>query len=442
MTQFRVLPMRYGDAYLLRGPRGGYLVDGGGPEEGLAAQLADRRTRGLRAAVCSLPTPGRLCGLLELMEVQYPVAEYWLPEGLASLPAAAARFDGDWAGWRRQILSTEPDTAEPAALAEREPCFGTVRGALREGWPGDSRLRGAAMLVALALTGCLDAALAVHMAHLASDMGNETGTIRFLGRALAELAGRMRPVPDASATARAVIRLLEVAGWRMLSGGDPADLVMVCGRLLLALSARPGQSESGPLLRNLALAAMAAAQLDRVNARVRFFRPLPWLEGRLVPRHPMKCLNGTEVPPLAGLPDAASPAEMVRRVRRMADPDSALVFVYGEAGCGALLCSGTRLMFLDRGDSIRLDRPSVVTAPRCGSATAERAYPFIVSDHPGRNVWVRGFLPPTRKVASSFEAQQTKICLNNCRTLAMQEVLLVFEGGHWNREAGGDCVYG
>ncbi|MFH1914766.1 MAG: hypothetical protein ABIK45_10885 [Pseudomonadota bacterium] len=74
---------------------------------------------------------------------------------------------------------------------------------------------------------------------------------------------------------------------------------------------------------------------------------------------------------------------------------------YGDA----YLLRGTRLMFLDRCES------------------------------------VRGFLSPTRKVALSFEAQQTKVCLNNCRTLAMQEVLLVFEGGRWNREAGDDCIY-
>jgi len=434
--------MRLGDAYLLRGSRGGYLVDGGGPEGGLALQLADRRTRGLRAAVCSLPTPGRLGGLLELMAMRYPVAEYWLPEGLASLPAAAARFDGDWSGWRREILRREGDKAGPSALAGSGSLPGTGVNAAPSGRQGGAGLRGAAMLVALALAGCLEEDAAARVADRASGMQGEAGTARFLARALVELAEAVRPGPGTAAKEPGGSRLLEMAGWRMLAGNGPAELAMVCGRLLLALSVRPRRSGHGALLRGMALAAMAAAQLGRVDARLRFFRPLPWLEERLVPRHPMKCLNGVEVSPLVGLPDAVCPAELVRRVRRLADPDNALVFVYGDARCGALLCSGTRLMFLDRRDSVRLDRPTVVAAPRRGAATAERAYARIVSDRPERDVWVRGFLSPTRKVASSFEAQQTKVCLNNCRTLAMQEVLLDFEGGRWNREAGDDCIYG
>ncbi|WP_285906745.1 hypothetical protein [Pseudodesulfovibrio pelocollis] len=436
MTQFRVLPIRYGDAYLVRGSRGGYLVDGGGPEGGLAAMLADRRTRGLRAAVCSLPTPGRLCGLLELMEAGYPVAEYWLPEGLESLAGAASRFDGDWAGWRREVLGREGAGCGSTGLAEQES--GSKSGGLsRDARGRHSRLRGAAMLVALAAS--LEEDAAARVARWASGMADEAGVVRFLCRILAVLADRMQPWPGGPGPAPPLSRLFALAGQRMLAGRGPADLAMLCGRLLLA---RSKGSKHGPMQRNMALAAMAAARLDGLGARLRFFQPVPWLEDRLVPRHPVKCLNGVEVSPLADLPVEVSPAGLARRVRRLTEPDNSLVFVYGDARCGALLCGGTRLRFLDSSESVRLDRPTVVAAPRRGAATAERAYPFIVSGDPWRDVWVRGYLPPTRKVARSFEAQRTKVCLNNCRTLAMQEVLLVFEGGRWNREAGDDCLHG
>jgi hypothetical protein len=99
-------------------------------------------------------------------------------------------------------------------------------------------------------------------------------------------------------------------------------------------------------------------------------------------------------------------------------------------------------MFVGRSEAVRLDRPTVVAAPRRGSVTADRAYGAIVSEDSGRDVWVRGFLPASHKVAPGFKAQCAKVCLNNCRTQAMQEILLEFAGGRWNREAGDECVFG
>jgi hypothetical protein len=458
MTQFRVLPIRSGDAYLLRSVRGSYLVDGGGPESGLRLMLADRRTRALRAAVCSRVSPGRLCGVLELMEAGYPVGEYWLPEGLATLPRAALAFDGDWSGWRRLVRAdadgeegrTGPVDVRDTVGRTVDVCGGGMSGA------GAGLVAGAAMLVALGLAACLDRDAAQRL--VAPGRGGAPGggpgpggdPVRFLGRALSALAGRAaarsaaageRERKDGPQWQGEVTGVLRLAGWRLLAGRGPTDLAMLCGRLLLAEAERPAHGVDGGVLRGLALAAMAAARLARTGARLRFFRPVPRLVERLVPRHPLKCLNGEEVEPVGDLPATVSPEGLLRILRRMIDPDNGLVFVYGEAACGALLCGDTRMTFLGRGQPVVLDRPTVVAAPRRGAATAERVYQAVVSGDSGRDVWVRGFLSPTRKVSDGFEAQRVKVCLNNCRTLAMQEILLEFAGGRWNREAGDDCIY-
>lgn len=470
MTQFRVLPIRTGDAYLLCGSRGNYLVDGGGLSGMLPGMLTDRRARRLRAAACSLVCAERLGGVLELMEAGHAVAEYWLPEGLESLPGAACRFNGDWAGWQRLVLGGGALPDLPDFLTDAASGLASLPPLGAQSDPAVQRLRGAAMLIALALA-CCDGdpegdAMALAPSALVGDMaaghspsGTEGGLHRFLECALVVLAAR--------ATSRNRFRAgagigfgagtgsgagtgekggsLCVAVCRLLSGpGVPGPgvpgLALLCGRLLL--DGASGGSARAALVRGLALTAMAAALLSGQRARLRFFAPCPWSQSGLVARHPIKCLNGVETDPLAGLPERVGPETLLRRVQRLADPDNGLVFVYGDAGCGALFCGDSRLRFLGRGETLRLDRPTVVAAPRRGSVTADRAYGSIVSGDSGRDVWVRGFLPASRKVAPGFKAQGVKICLNNCRTQAMQEILLEFAGGRWNREAGDECVFG
>ncbi|MBU4191713.1 MAG: hypothetical protein KKD85_05215 [Proteobacteria bacterium] len=433
--------MRTGDACLLCGARGNYLVDGGGPESGLPSMLADRRVRKLRAAVCSLACPERLGGVLELMEAGACVAEYWLPEGLESLPGAACRFNGDWTGWQRLVLGSDAVPGVTPGVPLPPPCAQSGQAALR--------LHGSAMLIALALS-CLDGdsgkaelslALAAQAGTVAAGQppcGGESSLRRFLGRALVALA--VRAARRGGVVGGPTARSLCVAGCRQMTGSGLAGLALLCGRLLL--DEAPGNSARAAIVRGLGLAAMAAALLSVQRARLRFFALSPQLQSGLVARHPIKCLNGVEADPLAGLPEQVGPELLRQQVRRLADPDNGLVFVYGDAGCGALFCGDTRLKFLGRGEAVRLDRPTVVAAPRQGSVTADRAYGAIVSDDSSRDVWVRGFLPASRKVAPGFKAQGVKVCLNNCRTLAMQEILLEFAGGRWNREAGDECVFG
>lgn len=451
MTQFRVLPIRTGDAYLVCGSRGGYLVDGGGPESGLPSMLADRRVRKLRAAACSLACPERLGGVLELMEAGYAVAEYWLPEGLESLPGAACRFNGDWAGWQRLALGGGALPDLPDFLTDAASGLASLPPPGTQPEPAMRRMRGAAMLIALALA-CLDglpggaamssalSAEAGGMAAWKSPSGVEDCLCRFLGRALGMLTARR--AGRAGGADGPAARSLCMAGCRLLLEpvATGSGLALVCGRLLLDEAS--GRSPQAAIVRGLALAAMAAALLSDQRARLRFFAFCPQLRSGLVARHPVKCLNGVEVRPLAGLPERVGPAMLLQRVGRLTDPDKGLVFVYGDAGCGALFCGDTRLMFLEQGEAVRLDRPTVVAAPRRGSVTADRAYGAIVSEDSARDVWVRGFLPASRKVAPGFKAQCAKVCLNNCRTQAVQEILLEYAGGRWNREAGDECVFG
>jgi hypothetical protein len=399
--------------------------------------LADRKGRKLRAAVCSLACPERLGGILELMEAEVPVAEYWLPGDLESLAEAARRFNGDWAGWRRHVWGEEGGPAPHA------PLWSAVRDDGRLS-PAERRLEASAMLIALAMSVCLGSFLYIGLSReglLRSDDDQDCALTRFFGWTLELLAdraaGRWRGQ-------RVLIsRVLRLVGWRLLHGRGPADLALVCGRLLLAEADHlpGGRGGVGGVVRGLALAAMAAALMAGTRSRLRFFRPSGRLESNLIPRHPIKCLNGVESEPLSGLPEISTPVMLAQRLARMADPDNGLVFLYGDASCGALFCGDTRMMFLGPDEAVRLDRPTVIAAPRRGASSADRAYASIVSGDAGRDVWVRGFLPSSWKVAHGFEAQRNKVCLNNCRTLTVQEILLEFAGGRWNRESGDECVY-
>lgn len=148
MTEFRVLPIRGGEAMLLRSPRGGYLVDGGAPGQGLAELLRGRGVHKLRAAICTAVDTDRLGGLAELLESGYPVSEYWFPAGLEALVEMARRFNGDWSGWLGSVQSPDGVLPQPEGLwsgvAEMLPLDAPRR-----------RLEGAAVLLGLALTACL-----------------------------------------------------------------------------------------------------------------------------------------------------------------------------------------------------------------------------------------------------------------------------------------------
>ena len=423
MTELRVLPVRKGNAYLLRSARGSYLFDGGPPGCAVAELLAERRVRRLRAAVCSSVTPGRLGGILELLRADHPVREFWLPEGLEVLPELARRFNGDLSGW--------------LAAASDE---GAVSGDPAVGWtkpePGpDRRMQGAAALLALALAASQESWRDVLPPCGESDPPSIF--IYILQRLARRAAARWGRESEPAWT------MLWTLGCRLLEGGGPTDLACLCGRLMLDELNRgvPGVRRSlRPAIRVMVLAAMTAALADRDDAELRFFRPVERLADHLVARHPIKCLNGVESFPLQGLAPEAGPEAILGVASKMAAADGGLVFQYGEARCGALFCGDTRMGFLDRGHALRLDRPTAITAPGRGGCRTEQAYSHIQSDDPSADVWVRGFLPPSRKPSQAYQRLTNTLCLNDCRTQAFQEVLLRFERGAWRRLLSDCCA--
>ena len=420
MTEFRVLPVRKGNAYLLRSARGSYLIDGGPPGCAMPELLGERQVRNLRAVLCSSVTPGRLGGILELLRAHHPVREFWLPEGLEILPELARRFDGDMAGWL-------------AAATGKGVAPGDAPGV----WPGlaqgvSRRMQGGAMLLALSMAASLGSWRGV----LPPGREVEPSSIfiyilQRLARRAADRWGR---------EAEPAWTMLWTLGCRLLEGGGPTDLACLCGRLMLDELDRgvPTIRRSvHSAIRVMVLAAMTAVLSDGNDAEFRFFRPVDRLADHLVARHPIKCLNGVESFPLPGLPRSAGAETILGAAMDLATPHAGLVFLYGEAQCGALFCGDTRLGFLGRGNFLRLDRPTAIAAPGRGGCHAERAYYRIVSGDPEADVWVRGFLPSSCKASRAYLRQKNTLCLNDLRTRALQEILLRFEQGAWQRQSGG-----
>ena len=229
MTQFRVLPVRRGDAYLLRSRRGSYLMDGGEQGSLLPEMLIDRHAKKLRAAVCSSTCPERLGGIIEIMEAGLPVAEYWFPEKIEIVPEMARRFNGDWNGWLKRLglpthnnsngLEGWQDNVKPA------PPDNSLR-----------RLEGAAILTGLAVTACLGRSPYNDLSRNAFLHGESNGTPSELGhffeRTLDLLSSQAETRKQDNR--RSTNHILRRMGWRLFSGSSPEDLALLCGRLLNA----------------------------------------------------------------------------------------------------------------------------------------------------------------------------------------------------------------
>ncbi len=419
MTELRVLPVRKDEAYLLKSTRGAYLVDSGGIGCAMPELLNDRQVRKLRAAICTSVSSGRLGGILELLRVKHPVGEYWLPEGLEILSELARRFNGDMAGW---LALAAGDGATPVPVSKTWPPLAEGTG---------RRLQGAAALLALVMAasqGSWHGVLPVGEKHEPASIF--ISIIELLSHRAAERWN------EGDQKAGAALLTL---GTRLLEGGTPVDLANLCGRLMLVeLDRKKKKFQRG--LRGMVLSAMISAQADSDEARFRFFRPVDRMAAHLVSRHPMKCLNGVETTPLPGLPRQVRPEMILNLAAELTMPGNSLTFQYGEAQCGVLFCGDTRMHFVDKGEVLCLDRPTVITAPDRGSCRSERAYRHVVSNDPSANVWVRGFLPHSCKVSTAYHMQENTFCLNNTRTMVLQEILLRFQDGRWQRESAACCT--
>lgn len=439
MTEFRVLPVRRGDAFLLHAARGTYLVDGGVDGCDLPEILRDREVKRLRAAICTAPCRERLGGLLDLLESDIDMGEIWLPENIELLIESARRFDGDWEGWLRLLQHGKElkyDLPDDWII----PPEGSVDNVRRH-------LEGAAFLIGLGLTACLGKSPYAGVSRetfVAGDQADSrAGLVRFFQWSLETFADRA-----ASRWRRhgeSVDRIVRRMGWRLFFGGGPEDMAHLCGKLLLAEADRlPGGEERGTrsVIKVLALSAMTAAQLCKTDATIRFFRRTTKQKDHLISRHNVKCLNGFEPPTLPRLGSSTSARSLLERAKRMAGHKEGLVFQYGERACSVLFCSDTRMSFLNKGQAIRLDRPTVVTAPRQGSVAADRAYDHIISDNPAMDYWVRAHFSNARKMSPCFKNKPNVLCLTDCHSRTLQEVLLSFDKDRWSPRAGGSCSCG
>ncbi|MGE4194033.1 MAG: hypothetical protein AB7E51_11645 [Pseudodesulfovibrio sp.] len=412
-TVFRALPVRRGDAFLLRTGRGAYLFDGGCLDSALPGMLRERLVGKLRSVVCTSASPERLGGVLDLMDEGYPVGEYWLPESLLDLILAGRGFDGGFPDWL--VRCSLPVPAEAAF-----PIPSTLPPVA-----GDMPLTGGATLALLCAAACLG-----------------------------ELPPAPRPMTPASAFLAVMKQLLDDKsgeGGDRLGGlllatldrrrGDAADLAVLCGRMLAAEAEKlpvAGRDPRRDVARGLALAVLAEGLMAR-DVTIRFFRQTNRLENRFIPLHPLMCLNGLPAPGGKRKVLPASAGTVFRAARALSGAGAGLVFRYGSGRCGALFCSDSTMAFLGRGNVLPVDRPTVISAPQLGGVGNDEAYARIASRDPHRDVWVRSHLSFGRKVSEEFRSLPVKYCLRNCADRTVQEVLLTFSGKGWEKRSGADC---
>lgn len=434
MTQFRVLPVRCGAAYLLKSKRGSYLVDGGRREGSLCAMLTDRRVGKLRAAVCSSTTPERIGGILELLENGYNVKEYWFPNTVGVLAAMARRFNGDWKQW---IKLTHPGTPNPEICTQRHSSGIPPKDFLSR------NMKSAITLIGLAAATCLGRSpvIAPHDDSSQDQIFPSTpGLPYFFDRIFSLLTDQIST--HWSKENAPTNRLLNRMGQKLFSSNGPEDLIVVCGQLILAETDRPEctlPKETKRMVRELIVAATISAMLTKNSATLRFFRQTDTLCNTLIPRHPFKCLNGIEALPAEFLPKECLPKDIFHYSQNEIRKKEGLTFRYGDGQCGVLFCGDTRLSFLGKQGKIQTDRPMVIAAPRQGYCSADRSYKRIISYNPNRDVWVRSHYSYARKVANSYREKPLKYCLNNCVSLTVREILLRFDTDRWNTESGGSC---
>lgn len=439
MTEFRALPIRRGDAFLIRSTRGDYLIDGGVPGCGLTDLLTERKVRKLRAAVCTNMCTERIGGILELMESGYAVSEYWLPASIDRLLTCARFFNGDWDTWLHLIQGEgckTPATSIAEGWDEQRPPSRSQR--------ERDRLGDTATLLGLGVSACLGWSPYGHLSpeiFSGADSSQFPGLIPFFDSTLAVLSSRIEE-RNHRADAR-VGSLLRDAGISLFAGGGPDELALQCGRLLLAEAQQlPGGPERGQraVVTTLALGTMAGALLSRTKSTVRFHTPTGRLENLLVPHHPIRCVNGAPLETHARIPDSLKPDEILREVKQATGYRDGLVYQFGNAGCSVLFCGDSRLAFLARDERLRIDRPTVVVSPRQGSPSAERAYDRILSTRPGQDVWIRTHLSYAHKVSTYFKTKPNKHCLTHCRDYSLQEILLRCEQDKWATVSGGGCI--
>lgn len=433
MTEFRVLPIRCGDAYFLKSRRGDYLFDGGVDGGGITELLSDRSTRRLRAAVCTSACRERLGGILDLMENGNSIAEYWLPSSLKELTSKAAQFNNDWSGWAQEsIRIPRPDKLNNIRQILHFPLRSS-------GW-----LDGSCHLIRLATAICLNSPAQIHIHPTPRRQWTDTAdnpTTPFLTMMLELLADRACLRWRNNRTA--INSIFRRMGWRFFNGGGDADMAILCGRLLLAeADLLAGGEERGAqsLVTTLALTAMTAALIAKTSPKVRFIRDCKQLEEHLMPRHPIRCINGKEEHRRFEYTGKTTPKSLLRTIKSMTGHKGSLVFQYGDSDCGALMCGDTKLTFLKNGERLQIDRPTVIAAPRQGSPASERTYAHIESTAPERDIWVRSHFSNSRKISVLFKEQPDKLCLFNCRNQTLQEVMLQFSNSAWLPIAGGNCA--
>lgn len=390
-------------------------MDGGHMSGFLPEMLRERKVGKLRAAVCTSACPQRLGGLIDLMASGYPVAEYWLPEHLAALIDVGRRFSGDWVGWFRVCGWPVPNVNLPALAPD---------------WRGvpDRFLVKAAPLSWLALVACTG--------ELPPRRHDGYRSMEAVGAALDVLCNRAaRRWPGSLSP------LVQDALTRLMSGGGPAEVVLLCGRLLFhEAEAMPVKSDTGcrDVALGLSMALMAEALRERERLRWRLFARSGKREDYLVPRHPFRCVNGRETGLLRRQHGPAGPMIVFDTAATLTGPDRGLVYRYGDAHCGALFCGNTRLSFLGQ-NALNLSRPTVVAAPQRGEVEVDEAYGRIVSSNPSADVWVRSHFSFARKVSTGFREQTQRYCLHGCVHRAVQEILLAFSQGRWRPLAGNRC---
>ncbi|XXJ21352.1 hypothetical protein ACR42D_17805 [Desulfovibrio caledoniensis] len=413
-TTFRVLPVDRGEACLLTTRRGAYLFDGGGLGGDLPGLLRERRVGKLRAVVCTSASFDRLGGILDLMDSDYPVGEYWLPESLRALARAAHGFDGKIAHWLACCgWPAQADVSSP--LPDTLPTVPAVR-----------PLAPAAKMALLGAAACLGRQPETSGKATPSEVFAVVAEL-FLGRGAAGGGGEFLP-----------LCLDDLA--RKKTTGSRAVL---CGRLLDRYAEGMSvarQRMAREVAGSLAVSVAAEGLLARGGVRVRWFRQTGRQEGHLVSRHPFMCLNGLPVTGEPGPAGSVSAAELFQAVRRLSAPGSGLAFRFGDVDCGVLLCGNSALAFLGRRRILSLNRPTVVTAPQQGGLGGEQAYGRVRSAAPERDVWVRSHASFGRRVAEGFRRQPVRLCLRDCRYRTVQEILLAFDHGRWKRISGAVCT--
>lgn len=413
-TTFRVLPVDRGEACLLTTRRGTYLFDGGGLGGDLPRLLRDRRVGKLRAVVCTSASPDRLGGILDLMDGGYPVGEYWLPDGLRLLARSALAFDGRLADWLA-CCGWPARTGVSFHLPDTLPTVPAVR-----------PLAPAAEMALLGAAACTGRPPEAGGKATPSEVFAAVGEL-LLGRGAAGGGGEFLPL------------CLDAMARKKVTGAR----AVLCGRLLdryaegMSVARHRVARETAGVL---AVAVAAEGLLARGGGRVRWFRQTGRLEEHLVSRHPVMCLNGLPVSGEPGPAGGVSAVDMFQAVRRLAAPGSGLVFRYGDADCGALVCGNSTLAFLGRRQVLPLTRPTVVTAPQQGGLGGEQAYGRVRSTAPERDVWVRSHASFARRAAEGFRQKPVRCCLRDCRCRTLQEVLLSFDRGRWNRASGAVCT--